>query len=260
MTGLIGLSVEVFRLSLILWAWLWGRNHPLFNKLSPSIFKLSITKVSAEAAPMHLYLPTKRQLLQTPSVPPIPPLLPVWKAHLHPPAGPLPAAAVRPPLLPASASASQPAWPKHGSSALLAASPTLWTENQACSPVPFLLPWPSLSPVLTAFKGKNAKNCVKNSRNVVQSPRTTTGMWQLCSIHSDQPWDSHRSLALSMCYTPWMVSAQCNHKYLQLQALDLKLYKLLTADKFKLMVIILSLQKCKWDLKILGNGKSESLW
>lgn len=154
-----------------------GRNHALFTTLCPSILQLAITKVRAEVAPIHLDLPTRRQLLQTAYSSTSLPLLPVWKSHLPPPAGSLPADDVRSPLLPASASASQPAWPRHGSSVLPAASPALWTENRACSPVPFLLPWPSLFPVMTAFKRKMQRICVTNPRNVVLSPRTTTGMW-----------------------------------------------------------------------------------
>lgn len=87
--------------------------------------------------------------------------------------------------------------------------------------------------------------CYKPQERCTESRDYHRHVRQLCCIHSDQPWDSPRSLALFICY-----------EYLQLQALNLKFYKLLTADKFKLTVIILSLQKCKLNLKILGNGKS----
>lgn len=103
-------------------------------------------------------------------------------------------------------------------------------------------------------KEKCKELCNKPQEHCMKSQDYHRHVRQLCSTHSDQPWDTPRSLAL-MFYMPWLVS-----EYLQLQALNLKLYKLLTADKFKLTVIILSFQKCKSDLKIPGNGKSTSLW
>ena len=182
---------------------LLGRNHPLFTRISPSILRLAVTKVRAEAPPFHLDLPTRRQFLQTTHSPTSLPLLPVWKSHLLPDAASLPPHDVRSPLLPASASASQPAWQKRGSSVLLAASPALWTGNQICSPVPFLLPWPSGFQLMTAFK-KKCKELCYNPQECCSKPQDYhRHVKQLCNIHSDQPRDNPRSFALFLFYMCW---------------------------------------------------------
>lgn len=183
---------------------LLGRNHPLFSKPSPSFLKLAITKVRAEAPPFHLDLPTSRQFLQTAHSPTSLPLLPVWKFHLLPDAASLPPDDVHFPPLPASASASQPAWQKRGSSVLLAASPALWTGNQICSPVPFLLPWPSGFPLMIALKKQKGKElCYKPQECCSKSQDYHRHVKQLCNILSDQPWDNPRSFAFFLFYMRW---------------------------------------------------------
>lgn len=170
-------------------------------KPSPSILKLAITEVRAEAAPFHLDPSTRREFLQTAHGSISLPLLPVWKPHLHPDAASVPPDAVRSPLLPASASASQPAWQKHGSCVLLAVSPALWTGNQIRLPIPFLLPWPSGFPLMTALKKKKKGKelCYKCLECCPKSQDYHRHVKQLCNVQTSH--GTTLGVLHSFCFT-----------------------------------------------------------
>lgn len=264
-----------------------GRGHSLFTKLSPSILELAITKDSAEAAPIHLDLPTRRQLLQTASSPSSVPLLPVWKAHLPRAAGSPPAAAGRSPRLPASSCASQPAWAEHGSSAPLAASPALWPENRACSPVPFLLLWPSLFPVLTAFKRKMQRIVLQTPGMLYKVPglpqacetalqhplRPATGQSQefgtlhvlhaLTGFCSAQPWVpaasgiEPKTVQVTNC---WQIQIDSNYmKFAEVQmrpqnSRKWKIRKSVTETRFQVFSITVPFTPCSRHILFYGLG------